>query len=823
MSVVWAFPGQGSQRKDMGVGLFDRHPGVVARADAVLGRSVRELSADQEALRDTRALQPVLYTISALTYLDLAARGPQPDFMIGHSLGEYSALYASGAVDFETGLRLVVARAEIMGGTSGGGMLAVVGLDVDRLREVLRREGADDIDLANHNSPVQSVLSGPEESIRELAPVLRRAGAGKCVLLHISVAAHSRYMAEAARRLGAVLDTVTFREPRVPVVSNVTARPHRADEIATRLREHMCQGVRWWESLAHLVDHGVTDLVEVGPGNVLTKLWAVARAELPGPAAGEGTLVGADADAGTEAEAEVGAAAEAEVEAETEVSEASREVPAAVPGAVPPGAGGVTPAEGPTGTPSLARAGRPTAERLGAARFRERYGLRLAWVASGTGDGAVGEEVCRAAREAGLAAFADSVGPVDFADQMGPSDFADPTGPAARTGPAAAPDAGPVPDGPRTAEAPAEALVQAVTAAARHGWGIGLRAGPGADRLVTLLLDRGVRHVEADHPYGPDAALVRFRFTGAQRTPAGTPVARRHVLARVSGLDQAAAFLRPPSPDLLAELVRTGGLSAQEADAARELPVASDLAVQAPAGWHADGADAYQLLPSVAALAARGPGPEPVHVGLRGVVGTPEQAATAFALGAAFLVSTSLTACAPNARLSAQLGRTLTEVTDDDLTWAPTERYATLGVPARVVRRGTLFPARAHLLHRLLRAHRFLAEVPAARRRHIEEEVLGGPAAGLPPGPLDGRVRTTDVFRWYVRETARRTGAGDPVRPLDHQLPCDPELTHFNRAALGTELAARQARTPGAVAGHLLTKAAELLAAGVVSRAEMRP
>ncbi|MFE5217385.1 MULTISPECIES: ACP S-malonyltransferase [unclassified Streptomyces] len=845
MSVVWAFPGQGSQRKDMGVGLFDRHPGVVARADAVLGRSVRELSADQEALRDTRALQPVLYTISALTYLDLAARGPQPDFMIGHSLGEYSALYASGAVDFETGLRLVVARAEIMGGTSGGGMLAVVGLDVDRLREVLRREGADDIDLANHNSPVQSVLSGPEESIRELAPVLRRAGAGKCVLLHISVAAHSRYMAEAARRLGAVLDTVTFREPRVPVVSNVTARPHRADEIATRLREHMCQGVRWWESLAHLVDHGVTDLVEVGPGNVLTKLWAVARAELPGPAAGVGTLVGAGAGAGTEAEVEVevevGAAAEAEVEAETEVSEASREVPAAVPGAVPPGAGGVTPAAGPMGTPSLARAGRPTAERLGAARFRERYGLRLAWVASGTGDGAVGEEVCRAAREAGLAAFADSVGPVDFADQMGPSafadqmgpagfadprgpsDFADPTGPAARTGPAAAPDAGRVPDGPRTAEAPAEALVQAVTAAARHGWGIGLRAGPGADRLVTLLLDRGVRHVEADHPYGPDAALVRFRFTGARRTPAGTPVARRHVLARVSGLDQAAAFLRPPSPDLLAELVRTGGLSAQEADAARELPVASDLAVQAPAGWHADGADAYQLLPSVAALAARGPGPEPVHVGLRGVVGTPEQAATAFALGAAFLVSTSLTACAPNARLSAQLGRTLTEVTDDDLTWAPTERYATLGVPARVVRRGTLFPARAHLLHRLLRAHRFLAEVPAARRRHIEEEVLGGPAAGLPPGALDGRVRTTDVFRWYVRETARRTGAGDPVRPLDHQLPCDPELTHFNRAALGTGLAARQARTPGAVAGHLLTKAAELLAAGVVSRAEMRP
>ncbi|MDX3117863.1 ACP S-malonyltransferase [Streptomyces scabiei] len=789
MSVVWAFPGQGSQRKDMGAGLFDRHPGELARAQAVLGRSVRELCSDQAALRDTRVLQPVLYTVGALTYLDRAAREPQPDCMIGHSLGEYTALYASGALDFETGLRLVVARAEIMSRATGGGMLAVVGLGVERLREIMRRHGADDVDVANHNSPVQTVLSGPEESVRALAPVLRREGAGKCVLLHISVAAHSRYMAGAADELGAVLDAVTFHEPRVPVVCNVTARPHRADRIALRLREHMCQEVRWWDSLAHLVDQGVTELVELGPGSVLTKLWATARTELTPRAADPQGPPEADADADARAPGgATGAAARGGAVSATRTGRDAGARPVKDTGPGPgPGPGGDG-AAAPMTRASTAGTRRATAprrapvagERLGAARFRERYGAELAWVVSGTGDGAVAEEVCRAARTAGLAAFAD-----------------------------------PAPGAPdRTS----------LGGAARQGWGIGLRPGPDAHEQVTALLAHDVRHVEAHHPHGPDAALVRFRFTGARRTPAGAPVAVRHVLARVTGLDQAAAFLRPPSAALLAELVRTAGLSAAEAEAARALPVASDLAVQAPGGWHADGADAYQLLPAVAALAARSPGPEPVHVGLCGVVGTPEQAATAFALGAAFLVSTSLTACAPAARLADTLKHTLARAGDDDVTWAPTERHATLGVPARVVRRGTLFPARAGLLHRLLRAHRYFADIPEHRRRHIEEHLLDGPVTAPPAADAaDGRLRTADVFRWYARETARRTPGGDPVRPLDHQLPCDPDLTHFNRVASGTPLAAWTARTPEAVAGHLLTNAAELLTARAPRRAETRP
>ncbi|EFG64233.1 polyunsaturated fatty acid synthase PfaD [Streptomyces sp. SPB074] len=182
---------------------------------------------------------------------------------------------------------------------------------------------------------------------------------------------------------------------------------------------------------------------------------------------------------------------------------------------------------------------------------------------------------------------------------------------------------------------------------------------------------------------------------------------------------------------------------------------------------------------------------------------------------------TSLTACAPGARLATTLKDTLACAGEDDVTWAPAARHGTLGVPARVVRRGSLYPARAGLLHRLLREHRYFADVPGHRRRHVEEHLLAGPTPESPAGPRprDG-LRTADVFRWYTRETARRTPAGEPVRLLDHQLRCDPELTSFNRAVAGTALAGWSARTPGAIAEHLLSHAAELLTARAPRQAE---
>lgn len=357
MSVAWIFPGQGAQRQGMGAGLLDRYPDLVARADEIIGVSLRRLCAgDEEGLQhDTRYVQPALFAVAALAHRAALEEGPAPAYLAGHSLGEIAALHAAGCFDFETGLRIVRRRGELMARARGGGMLAVVGMPIDRLREVLAEEGATDVDLANHNSPDQVVLSGPEDSMRALAAVLRGAGAGKCVLLNVSIAAHSRYMAFPAAAFAEYLRTVDFAPPRVPVVSNVTARPHRPETLPDLLARQVRSPVRWWDTMVYLAGQGVRDVREIGPGQVLTKLWRKAEGHL--------------------------------------VASAPRSAGPAVR------AGGASIGPDPGGEPY-----RVPVERLGSAGFRRDYGTRLACAAlEDAGAAGSADEVTRTARRGVLA------------------------------------------------------------------------------------------------------------------------------------------------------------------------------------------------------------------------------------------------------------------------------------------------------------------------------------------------------------------------------------------------------------------------------------
>ncbi|GAA2545688.1 MULTISPECIES: ACP S-malonyltransferase [Streptomyces] len=282
MTVAWVFPGQGAQRQDMGRQLLDRYPDLVARADAILDVPVRDLCrGDDEALQsDTRYVQPGMFVINALHLAALRESGEEPRWLAGHSLGELSALYAAGCFDFETGLRMVVRRGELMAQARGGGMLAVVGLPLERITAVLAAEGATDVDVANLNSRAQVVLSGPRDSLRALRDPLRAGGAHKCVLLNVSIAAHSRYMAHAAALFTDHLRTVDFRPPRVPVVTNADARPRTtAEGLAEHLGAQLRSPVRWADTMRFLIGHGVRTLRQAGPSSTLDKLWEAALAD----------------------------------------------------------------------------------------------------------------------------------------------------------------------------------------------------------------------------------------------------------------------------------------------------------------------------------------------------------------------------------------------------------------------------------------------------------------------------------------------------------------------------------------------------------------
>ena len=279
--VGFLFPGQGSQKRGMGDGLFDTVPEYAALerdVDALLGYSLRELCLEDpdHRLKQTQLTQPSLYVVNALYYYQAIRDGARPEVVAGHSLGEYNALLAAGVFDFLTGLRLVKKRGELMAEAKGGGMAAVIGLSADAVGRVIRELGLRTIDFANFNTPSQTVVSGPAEDVRRAAAVFQEAGAERVIPLHVSAAFHSRYMMGAARAFSDFLSPMSFAAPRIPVIANVTARPYPVDNpssaVKSLLVSQITQSVQWTQTVRHLVRRGVSELHEIGPGKVLTRM-----------------------------------------------------------------------------------------------------------------------------------------------------------------------------------------------------------------------------------------------------------------------------------------------------------------------------------------------------------------------------------------------------------------------------------------------------------------------------------------------------------------------------------------------------------------------
>lgn len=275
---ICLFPGQGSQSKGMGAKLFDRYPDWTTDADRVLGFSIRELCVDDPRgeLGLTQFTQPALYSVNALSYrARMDDGGVAPDFVAGHSLGEYNALLAAGVFDFATGLRMVKRRGEIMGQVSGGGMAAVIGLEPQRIQEILdSTEAGRRIDVANFNSYDQTVIAGPKADLAAVEEQFKAAEVRAYITLNVSAPFHSRYMREAQGLFAAFLQDIDFKAPAIPVISNVSARPYDGDLVRQTLSEQIGNSVRWLESMVYLLGQPEPEFEEVGPGTVLTKLLA---------------------------------------------------------------------------------------------------------------------------------------------------------------------------------------------------------------------------------------------------------------------------------------------------------------------------------------------------------------------------------------------------------------------------------------------------------------------------------------------------------------------------------------------------------------------
>lgn len=270
------FPGQGSQYEGMGKAVFDEFPDLVKKANELLGYSIEDLCINNPngILNQTEYTQPALYVICTLSYLKLLKDGEkEPDYVAGHSVGEYSALFASGVVDFETGLKLVQARGKMMAKMAGGGMAAVLGLKEEQVRYILRENDFTEIDVANLNAPTQIVISGSKEDILAAEDIFREhEGCFMYKVLNVSGAFHSRYMKPVVEEFTQLLKTATFHKMKIPIIANLTAHPYDENKVVEILSKQLVSSVHWTDSIRYMIAKGVKEFIEVGPGNVLQKL-----------------------------------------------------------------------------------------------------------------------------------------------------------------------------------------------------------------------------------------------------------------------------------------------------------------------------------------------------------------------------------------------------------------------------------------------------------------------------------------------------------------------------------------------------------------------
>lgn len=272
------FPGQGSQARGMGGALFDEFAELTAQADAILGYSIKELCLEdpRKELDNTRFTQPALFVVNALSYYKrLQDPAAKPDYLAGHSLGEFNALLAAECFGFEVGLKLVQKRGQLMSQVSGGGMAAVLNSTPEQIEAVLKENGLTNIELANFNTPTQVVISGLKEEVAAAQPLLQQ---GRVLFfpLNTSGAFHTRFLTDAQQEFRAFLQTVEFAAPKIPVISNVTARPYEGEAVVETLARQIASPVRWSDSVQYLLalesDGDPMQFEEIGHGDVLTRL-----------------------------------------------------------------------------------------------------------------------------------------------------------------------------------------------------------------------------------------------------------------------------------------------------------------------------------------------------------------------------------------------------------------------------------------------------------------------------------------------------------------------------------------------------------------------
>ncbi len=346
--------------------------------------------------------------------------------------------------------------------------------------------------------------------------------------------------------------------------------------------------------------------------------------------------------------------------------------------------------------------------------------------------------------------------------------------------------------------------------------------------VVDLYLRRGVRLIEASAFLDLTPHVVRYRLHGIHRGADGAIQTPNRIIAKVSRIEVGSKFFAPAPAKILSYLVERGEITAEQAKLAEQVPVAQDITAEADSGGHTDNRPALTLLPTIMSLRDRAAAQyrfaQPLRVGAAGGIATPESAAAAFAMGAAYiLVGSVQQACLESGTCDA-VRQMLAEAEQADVTMCPCADMFEMGVKVQVLKRGTMFPMRAAKLYETYRNYQGIENIPSAEREWLEKNLFRTSLqdvwrqtvdyfstrdpAQIEKGEKDPKHQMALVFRWYLGQSSRWANSGEPSRRLDYQIWCGPAMGAFNEWTKGTFLAQPQNRRVATVAQNLLFSAA---------------
>ena len=758
------FPGQGAQFKGMGKELFQAYPKLTAQASEILGYSIEKLCLEdsKNELRLTQFTQPALFVVGALGYYKMQDEkngNSHASFLAGHSLGEYNALLAAEAFDFETGVRLVQKRGELMGGAKGGSMAAVIGSSADEISRILKDNQLDNIDVANYNTPIQSVIAGPMDEIIKAEKIFSACGV-RYVVLNVSAPFHSRYMKEAQEAFSEFLRKFTFNTLKIPVIANANARPYEHGKTAETLASQIASPVRWVDSIRYLMGKGVNDYVEIG-STILTKMVGeIQKSATP--------IFEQQAQAlKTEVKAEK-SSRPAEIIVISPVGDGSQQdnIYSTSKKAKSPPRDSKTDPE----IPAI------SAFSLGSQIFKDRYGLKYAYITGAMYRGIASPELVVRVGKAGMMGFFGTGGLSLSAIEEG---------------------------------------IKSIQSQLRLGeaYGMNLLANydyPEIERAtIDLYLKYKIRTIEAAAFMQMTPSIVLFRLKGLRKGEDGSVICENKVLAKVSRPEVAEAFLSPAPAYLVDQLLKDGLITKEQAELSKYVPMAHDICVEADSGGHTDGGIATVMLPAMFRLREtikkKFGHRAPLCIGLGGGIGSPEAAAAAFIMGADFIVTGSINQCTVEGKISDDAKDLLQEINIQDTEYAPAGDMFEMGAKVQVLKKGVFFPARANKLFSLYSHYNSLEEIPDKTQKQLQTSFFKKSFAEIwqeTVSYLDAQNKRHEIakaeanpkhkmaliFRWYFAYSTRLAFEGKGEDKVNYQIHTGPALGSFNQWVKGTAL-----------------------------------